>query len=75
MPEYRIYVVDGRNHITSAHDYVGSSDVSASHQADKLRDGGPVEVWQSTRLVLRAPGDATRLQLSDASITTRNYPR
>jgi len=55
MPDYKIYIVDGLNHITNAHDYVGTDDMSAFHKANILRAGGAAEVWQSTRLVSRIP--------------------
>jgi hypothetical protein len=55
MPNYKIYIVDGRNHITNAHDYVGTDDMSAFHRANILRAGDAAEIWQSTRLVSRIP--------------------
>jgi hypothetical protein len=53
MRQYKIYVIDVRNHITNAHDFEGIDDLSAFDKANNLRQADAAEVWQSTRLVAR----------------------
>ena len=61
MMHYKIYVVDGRNHISLAHDFEGPDDQSALEKAHTFSYADAVEIWQRTRLVARiARGDEAR---------------
>jgi len=50
---YKIYVVDGQNHISFAYDFEGPDDLSALDKAGTFTNTHIVEVWQQTRIVAR----------------------
>jgi hypothetical protein len=56
MPDYKLYRLDHAGQIISAPDqFVSEDDEAALAEAEKLRDGGRAELWESRRLVRRLP--------------------
>jgi hypothetical protein len=53
MRQYKIYIVNDKNHISLAHDFEGPDDLSALDKANTFTEAHIVEVWQQTRLVAR----------------------
>lgn len=53
MIPYRVYMMDGQNHIRSAQDIECASDEDALAVAAQLAQGKPVEVWSEARMVRR----------------------
>lgn len=53
MHEYKIYLLDGHNHILSARGFEGPDDLSALDKASTFTHADVVEIWQRTRLVAR----------------------
>jgi hypothetical protein len=52
MPEYRIYMLDGRNNIAGPPEIVTcEDDQEAVQRAKQLIDGHNLEVWQGARVV------------------------
>jgi hypothetical protein len=77
MVGYRCYILDADNHIVQAHDVDCATDAQAASTAEHLlaRDpySGAVEVWASTRRVLKLERDATqRLHLARRAPPRRN---
>jgi hypothetical protein len=53
MAYYRIYKIDGENHIVGPPvEYDGVDDEAAVAEARKLADGHGVEVWESERQII-----------------------
>jgi hypothetical protein len=55
MANYRAYFVNSDGHIVGAHVLAGVDDISATREAEKLRDGRDIEIWDGTRMVTRLP--------------------
>lgn len=61
MPAYRIYVIDGQNHVLAPPNVVEcNTDDEALAQASQLVDGHDVELWQDNRLIARLPHKAAK---------------
>ncbi len=58
MHDYKIYVLDGQEHIVLAYDFKGSDDASALEESKKHSDKTLIEVWQGARFVARIARDA-----------------
>ena len=80
MVGYRCYILDADDHIVQAHDLDCATDAQAASTAEHLlaRDPyhGAVEVWASTRRVLKLERDPTqRLHLAPRVPLRRSEPR
>lgn len=54
MPAYRIYKLDGDNHINDLPKIVlHDSDAEAIEHAERLVDGHDIEIWDGPRLVIK----------------------
>ncbi len=51
--EFRAYLLDSDNRIVKAHDLLAEDDAAASDAALEFAKDGDVEVWESSRLVVR----------------------
>lgn len=58
MIEYRFYLLTDDNHIRWAETMAAADDIVALQVARQLARTGPVEVWQSARLLARIDCDA-----------------
>jgi len=55
MTHYRLYLLDGDNHIRRAFDLDCADDDEAVKTAETYVDGHAVELWEKTRKVARLP--------------------
>jgi len=53
LAHYRLYILDGADHIRSALDLDCADDAEAIAVAEAHKDGHPVELWRGARRVLR----------------------
>jgi hypothetical protein len=53
--EFRVYLLDVRDHFVKAHTILADSDDEASDKALELTKTGGVEIWEGSRLVARLP--------------------
>ncbi|MGD0849347.1 hypothetical protein [Bradyrhizobium sp.] len=53
MPDYRAYLIDSNDRVTSRKDLVAPTDDAALQTARQYADGADVEVWERARKVGR----------------------
>lgn len=51
--QYRLYCLDGSNHITKSHEFVARDDKEAIKMANAWRNHGKAELWCRGRMVHR----------------------
>lgn len=57
MTDYRLYFLDETGHIREALELDCRDDDEAITLAEARREGGPIELWQRSRVVRRFPAD------------------
>ena len=60
MAHYRLYVLDGADHIRGAFDLDCADDAEAVGIAEAHQDGVALELWSGARLVLRVEAGEPR---------------